>query len=112
MVEHSVILDILKHKGFGQKWCGSIKNLLESGISSVMLNGVPGNYFKCKRGLRHGDPLSPLLFVFVADFLQSILNEALQQGLISSPVQVNYSNDFPIIQYVDDTLIILPVDVF
>jgi hypothetical protein len=48
----------------------------------------------------------------VANYLQSILNEALQQGLISSPVQVNYSNDFPIIQYVDDTLIILPADVF
>jgi hypothetical protein len=56
MVEHSVMLDILKHKGFGEKWCSWIKHLLESGISSVMLIGVLGNYFKCKRGVRQGDP--------------------------------------------------------
>jgi hypothetical protein len=107
MVEHSVILDILKHKGFGEKWCSWIKMLLESGVSSVMLNGVPGNYFKCKRGVRKGDPLSPLLF----DFLQSILNGALQQGLIQCPGPLNYTNDFPIIQYADDTLIILPAKI-
>jgi retron-type reverse transcriptase len=111
MVEHSVIIDILKHKGFGEKWCSWIKRLLESGVSSVMLNGVPGNYFKCKRGVRQGDPISPLLFVMVADFLQSILNDALQQGFIQCPVPVNYINDFPIIQYADDTLIILPAEI-
>jgi hypothetical protein len=111
MVEHSVIIDILKHKGFGEKWCSWIKLLLESGVSSVMLNGVPDNYFKCKRGVRQGDPLSPLLFVMVADFLQSILNDALQQGFIQCPVPVNYTNDFPIIQYAEDTLIILPAEI-
>jgi hypothetical protein len=26
------------------------------------LNGIPGSTFKCKRGVRKGDPLSPLLF--------------------------------------------------
>jgi hypothetical protein len=55
MVEHSVIIDILKHKGFCEKWCSWIKMLLDSGVPSVMLNGVPGNYFKCKRGVRQGD---------------------------------------------------------
>jgi hypothetical protein len=76
-----------------------------------MLNGVHGNFFKCKRGVTQGDPLSPLLFVLVADFLQSILNDALQQGLIHSLIPVNYTNDFRIIQYADDTLIILLGDV-
>jgi hypothetical protein len=47
----------------------------------------------------------------VADFLQSILNDALQEGLIQCPMPVNYTNDFPIIQYADDTLIILPAEV-
>jgi hypothetical protein len=47
----------------------------------------------------------------VADFLQSILNDALQQGIIQCLVPVNYTDDFPIIQYAHDTLIILPAEI-
>jgi hypothetical protein len=62
-LEHSVIVDILKHKGFGAKWLKWMAMIMESGTSSVMLNGVLGKTFHCRRGVRHGDPLSPLLFV-------------------------------------------------
>jgi hypothetical protein len=75
MVEHSAIIDILRHKGFGQKWCDWIMKLLNSGVSSVLLNGVPLKIFKCKRGSNKGTP-SPMLFVLVANFLQTILNDA------------------------------------
>jgi hypothetical protein len=67
--EHSIILDILRHKGFGEKFCSWIQKLMNSGLSLVLLNGVPGKYFKCRRGVRHGDSLSPLLFVLDADLL-------------------------------------------
>jgi hypothetical protein len=54
----------------------------------VLLNGVPGKVFHCKRGVRQGDPLSPLLFVLAADLLQSVINKArinqsVGEGLIS-----------------------------
>jgi hypothetical protein len=41
-----------------------------------MLNGIPGKNFQCRRGVREGDPLSPLLFVLAADLLQHIINKA------------------------------------
>jgi hypothetical protein len=75
-----------------------------------MLNGVPGKKFYCKRGVRHGDPLSPLLFVLVADFLQSVLNKAMGHNLLSRPIPCPPCPDFPVIQYADDTLIVMKAD--
>ena len=64
----------------------------------------------CLRGVRQGDPLSPLLFVLAADLLQTILNKAMHLGLVTSPLQVESCPDFPIVQYADDTLVILQAD--
>ena len=58
-IEHNAILKILDAKGFGSRWIKWIDLILKSGTSAVMLNGVPGKFFYCKRGVRQGDPLSP-----------------------------------------------------
>lgn len=85
-IEHQAILEILKHKGFGDRWIGWIQDILNSGTSSVLLNGVLGKTFHCKRGLRQGDPLSPLLFVLAADLLQTVINNAKDQGRLNLPI--------------------------
>jgi hypothetical protein len=69
---------------------------------------VPGKSFPCKRGVRQGDPLSPLLFVQGADLLQTLVNIAYREGILVAPIPVE--SDFPIIQYADDTIIILPAE--
>jgi hypothetical protein len=109
-IEHSTILDILRARGFGKKWIKWIEILLSSGTSAILLNGVLGKKFYCGRGVRQGDPLSPQLFVLAADLLQTILNKAMVQGNIAAPLRHVSCPDFPVIQYVDDTLIILPAD--
>ena len=58
-LEHPVILEILKHKGFSDKWINWIHNILSSGSSTVLLNGIPSKPFDRKRGVRHGDPHLP-----------------------------------------------------
>ena len=75
-LEHQVILDVMKFKGFPEKWVRWVDVILKSGTSSVLLNGILGKPFACKRGVRQGDPLSPLLFVLAADLLQTIINKA------------------------------------
>ena len=106
-IEHDLILKILQCKGFDSRWNSWINNILSSGSSSVLLNGVPGKHFVCKTGVRQGDPLSPLLFVIAVDLLQSVINEMCSRNILSLPIPTN-SNDYPIVQYVDDTLIVLP----
>ncbi|KAG8099946.1 hypothetical protein GUJ93_ZPchr0013g37312 [Zizania palustris] len=108
-IEHSTILLMMTQLGFPSKWINWIR-LLSSGFSSVLLNGSSGKFFHCKRGVRQGDPLSPLLFVLAADLLQHIINRAARLHVIQGPKCHPDDLDFPIAQYADDTIIFLHAD--
>ncbi|XP_073367917.1 uncharacterized protein [Aegilops tauschii subsp. strangulata] len=108
-LEHEAMVQILRYKGFNEKWILWMKQLLSIGTSSVLLNGVPGRKFRCKKGVRQGDPVSPLLFVLAADLLQTVINDMFKRGILHLPIPC-HDQDYPVIQYADDTLIILPAD--
>ena len=91
-------------------WIHQSRSIPKLWRCSILLNGVPRKDFHYKRGVRRGDPLSPLLFVMAVDLLQSIVNRAYQQGLFSLPIPNRDMNHFPIVQYADDTLLIMPAD--
>jgi hypothetical protein len=84
-----------------------MSSVFSSWTSVVLLNGVPGKTFHCRRGVRQGDPFSPLLFVLAADFLQTLVNKAKDMNLLKLPIPLEFTSDFPIIQYADETLIIM-----
>lgn len=102
------MLTIMEHMGFDDRWLRWVKCIFSSGKSAVLLNGVPGRQFLCKCGVREGDPFSPLIFVLAADLLQAAINDAFRQRRIHLPFQRQNQNDYPVIQYGDDTIIILP----
>lgn len=56
--------EVLKAKGFGEKWITWIEDILKSGQTCVMFNGEFGNYFNCKRGFKTGRPSFSLFIKF------------------------------------------------
>jgi hypothetical protein len=47
-VGHEVILEVLRHKGFPKKWVTWVHDILSSGTSYVLLNGVPRKVFNVR----------------------------------------------------------------
>lgn len=54
---------------------------LSSTTVSILVNDSPTKEFKIERGLRQGDPLSPFLFLLVAEALQISILEACNKNL-------------------------------
>jgi len=97
---------VLQARGFDQRWIGWMLKLLNNSKSAVLVNGHPGPWISCKRGLRQGDPLSPYLFILVAETLQRMIREAQQ---IKHPT--DEALPCAVLQYADDTLIVFKADV-
>lgn len=96
---------ILIARNFPVSWQRWVSDILSTSKSAVLLNGIPGKWINCKQGLRQGDPLSPYLFILVANVLQKLIKKC---GLIKHPL-VAYS-PVATLQYADDTLIICQDD--
>lgn len=104
-VDWGCLDSILAAKGFPPLWHRWIHLLNTSGQTAVVLNGVPGKWIQCKRGLRQGDPLSPYLFIIVADLLLQMIAKASSQRQLEHPLVADLP--CPVLQYADDTLIVL-----
>lgn len=63
--------------GFPDRWRMWIVSCVTSAAASILINGSPTAPFKLHRGLRQGDPLSPLLFYLVVEMLSLVIQKLL-----------------------------------
>lgn len=75
-------------------------------FSSVLVNGIPSRNFEASRGLRQGDPLSPLLFLLVAETFEAMISKATEGGLIDGFTVGREEVIVSHLQYADDMLIL------
>jgi hypothetical protein len=76
------LLEVLEALGFGPNWRRWICLLLSTASSKVLLNGKPGPSIFHARGLRQGDPLSPMLFILAIDPLHHLFRLATEEGVL------------------------------
>jgi hypothetical protein len=62
-ISWSFLLEVLRRMGFGDRFLKWVIVLLRTANTKVLVNGVPRRRFVHVRGLRQGDPTSPMLFV-------------------------------------------------
>ncbi|WVZ51479.1 hypothetical protein U9M48_002624, partial [Paspalum notatum var. saurae] len=74
---------------------------------AINVNGQNGSYFQTRKGLRQGDPLSPILFNIVVDMLSIIINRAKVEGKVNGVIPHLVEDGLSILQYADDTVIFL-----
>lgn len=104
-VSWSFLFDMMRDMGFGALWISWIRECVSSASMSVLINGGPTKEFNVKRGLRQGDPLSPFLYLIVAEGLSRMIKRACDIGYFN-PVCVG-SNNVAVshLQFADDSLI-------
>ncbi|WOL16957.1 hypothetical protein Cni_G25745 [Canna indica] len=98
------LLEILRKRGFSSLWVHWIKCLLCSGESAIMINGIPSKWFRHKKGLRQGDPLSPYLFLLVADIFSRMMRKVNSEGLISG-IDSGGNKELTNLEFADDFII-------
>jgi hypothetical protein len=103
-VNWDFLLYMLRRCGFGGKWCSWIAHCISSVRFSVLVNSSPTGFFSSSRGLRQGDPLSPLLFVIVMEALGRMISAAVSGGLLSG-FSVGTGTDISHLLFADDTLL-------
>lgn len=63
------------------KWIKWIMECITMAHSTILVNGSTSGEFRLKRGLRQGDPLSPLLFLLAAEVMSTMISKAVQKEL-------------------------------
>lgn len=94
---------VLLWLGAPSKWCDWIDLCISNAKVVVLVNGIPTQWIKTKRGLRQGCPLSPYLFLLVAESLTRMTKQAARNGLIRG-VGPNDNTKIAILQYADDAI--------
>jgi hypothetical protein len=102
---------VLRMKGFSDVWCSWIQKVVSKGSVAVKVNDEYGDYFQTKKGVRQGDPLSPILFNIVVDMLAILINRAKDREHFQGVIPHIVDDGLSILQYADGTLIFLDDDI-
>jgi hypothetical protein len=88
-ISWSFLFEVLRYMGFGERFLKWIALLLYTANIKVLVNGSPGGRIYHARGLRQGDPTSPLLFVAGMEVMTALIERAVRDQLLSNLANIS-----------------------
>ena len=82
-VEWGFLEVVMKKMGFSSKWIELIMECVCTVSYVIIVNGQPVGNIRPSRGIRQRDPLSPYLFILCAESLSSLIDKAVEKGVIT-----------------------------
>ena len=101
--------EAIRALGFGPNFVASVRLMYDENRPPqrrIYANGYYSDWFPIQSGVAQGCPLSPLLFLLVAEGLNIALEQTEINGVKVEGVQIGKAR-FKISQYADDTTLIL-----
>ena len=83
---------------------------MSRGSVAVKVNDNIGHFFQTRKGVRQGDPLSPILFNIVVNLLVVLISWAKEARQIQGVVPHLVDEGLSVLQYADDTVIFMDND--
>lgn len=105
-VRHSYLFTVLHKMGFDPSFITMIAACITGPWISPLVNGRPCAAFQSSRGLRQGFPLSPYLFILMAESFSQTLDYNWRVGLITGIKIENGTKNINHSQFADDILLI------
>ena len=112
-VSHELLVEAIDRMGFGpdfKRWVGLLYNPESPPQRRTVSNGKRSAYWSVQRGVAQGCPLSPALYLVVAEALTRMANEGVsyrEEHLQIEGIKVGGLHPFRVSQFADDTVMLL-----
>lgn len=100
----------MEKMGFNRQWVCWVMACVSTMSYIILLNGRAHGSIRTERGIRHGDPISPFLFIMCAEALVSVLNRSEAKGRLHG---IQLDKNGPAVHHLlfaDDSLLMCRAD--